>query len=353
MDSIIVLGGSGFIGSILVQKLTKQGVSVRVYDVENPKVAVQNVKYIQGSILDRQVLKQAMSGCDIIYHLAAHLPVAHDKSNTLSEALLEVNVAGTQCVLEAAKETSIKRIVYTSSTAVYGIPSRNPIDESTTPFKPVEAYGISKTLAEEACKEFADAGNDVVIIRPCPVVGPGRLGVFQILFEWIYRGWNVPILGDGKNILQFIHVDDCANAIVAAGELPYEPNRFSAFNVGASDLVPLKQGLETLIQQVGSKSKVRSLPKALIIMGVIAASKLRLLPLSPFHALIYGESVYSSNVSAQTELAWEPAYSYLKILETAYEWYCANRTQILDNQSGSVHQRAPKQGLLSLVRFLP
>ena len=352
MHRVVVLGGGGFIGTVLVQKLAAKGVRVRVFDKTKPHSGIQNVEYQQGNILDKQALKRAMDGCDILYHLAAHLPIANDKSNTLSEALYEVNVSGTKCILEVVKETSIKKIVYASSTAVYGIPSRNPISDDT-PIQPLEAYGVSKAIAEEACEECARLGYDVIIIRPCPVVGPTRLGVFQILFEWIYRGWNIPILGSGENILQFIHVEDCSNAIAAAGGLPYKPNRLSAVNIGANDLVPLRQGLEKLIQQVGSESKVRSLPKAPIIMAVKLASKTRLLPLSPFHALIYGESVYCSNESAQSVLTWEPLYSYSKILETAYEWYCRNRTQVLAGQSGSVHQRAPKQGLLSLVRLLP
>ncbi len=352
MNKTLVLGGCGFVGSVLVQKLVEQGISVHVYDSEEPNLPIQSVEYTQGDILDYDSLSEVMSGCNVVYHLAAHLPVAHNKTKSLKETLYEANVEGTKSVLRAARENSVRRIVYTSSTAIYGMPDRNPID-GDTPFKPVEEYGISKVLAEEECEKFSREGNDVMIIRPCPVIGPGRLGVFQILFEWIYRGWNVPILGSGKNILQFIHVEDCANAILAVGMLPHKPNRYTAYNVGANELISLREGLENLILKVGSKSKVRSLPKMPIIVAVSLFAKLRLLPLSPFHALIYGESVYSSNKSAQVELSWEPSHGFSQILEDGYKWYYQNRTQVLNNQTGSVHQRAPKQGLLSLVRFLP
>lgn len=348
----LVLGGSGFIGSYLVNRLLEDQTPVRVLSVESQEKSVAGVEYIQGNILDQDVLQKALAGCEHIYHLAAHLPVAHGNVKSSSKRMWQINVEGTRQVLTVARENKIERMVYVSSTAVYGIPDRNPIDD-TTLLKAGEDYGASKIEAEKLCKEFADDGGDVVVVRPCPVIGEGRLGIFQILFEWIRLGYNIPILGRGDNILQFVHVDDCVEAIMAAGRLSPSPGRFEAYNIGAGDSVPLREGLEKIISMTGSKSKVRSLPKTPVVWATMAASKLGLLPLAPFHALMYGESIYVSNEAACRGLGWEPRHGFVQMLETAFHWYCSNRADVVERIGGSPHQRAPKKGLLGLVRWIP
>ena len=196
-------------------------------------------------------------------------------------------------------------------------------------------------------------GNHVEIIRPCPVIGPGRLGIFQILFEWIYNNWNIPILGKGENFIQFIHVDDCSKAIILAGEKKLGKNIFNAYNIGSEKVLPLRKTLEILIQNSGSKSKIRFLPKTVIIALALFASKIKVVPISPFHIKLYGESVYNTNEKANEKLLWEPDFSHLEIITSSYKWYSNNRRQILNFKKGSVHQKPLKQGLMSMIRFLP
>ena len=84
---------------------------------------------------------------------------------------------------------------------------------------PVEEYGRAKLAGETLCWEYGRKGLDVSIVRPCTIVGHGRLGIFQILFEWIYQGKNIPVLSDGKNTYQFVHADDLAEACIQASTL--------------------------------------------------------------------------------------------------------------------------------------
>ena len=124
-----------------------------------------------------------------MYHNVAQVPLAKDKALFQS-----VNVRGTQNMLEAARGEGVAKVVYTSSSAVFGAPRNNPVTEDTPP-APGEAYGRAKHDGEALCRQYAERGLDVTIIRPRTIMGHGRLGIFQILFEWIREGRNVPVLG--------------------------------------------------------------------------------------------------------------------------------------------------------------
>ena len=351
MNKALIIGGCGFIGNNLIHFLVQKGHKIKVFDIEKPSRPIKSVEYIIGDILDQSLLEQSMKNCNIIYHLASYLPIANQKGKSKS-IMFDINVTGTEKVVQSATKMGIKKIIFTSSTAIYGIPVKNPFNEETEQ-KPEEEYGISKKLAENVLKEFSENGNHVEIIRPCPVIGPGRLGIFQILFEWIYNNWNIPILGKGENLIQFIHVDDCSKAIILAGENKLGQNIFNAYNIGSEKVLPLRKTLELLIQNSGSKSKIRFLPKKIIIALALLASKLKIIPISTFHIKIYGESVYNINKKANENLSWEPDFSHFEIIDKSYEWYSKNRKQILNIKKGSVHQKPLKQGLMSIVRFLP
>ena len=111
---------------------------------------------------------------------------------------------------KACSKSGVKKIVYTSSSAVYGIPPKNPVNELMPP-SPMESYGKAKYDAEKLCEQYISDKLDVIIIRPRTILGHVRY--FQILFEWIKKGKNIPVLGKGDNIYQFIHADDLAEAI--------------------------------------------------------------------------------------------------------------------------------------------
>jgi nucleoside-diphosphate-sugar epimerase len=122
------------------------------------------------------------------------VPLAKDKALFWS-----VNRDGMETVLDAALEAGVAKLIYTSSSAVFGVPASNPVTEDTVP-SPAEDYGRAKLDGERLCRDFAQRGLDVTIIRPRTILGSGRLGIFQILFEWIYQGDNIPILGKGDNL---------------------------------------------------------------------------------------------------------------------------------------------------------
>jgi nucleoside-diphosphate-sugar epimerase len=338
----VVTGGAGFFGQILVQKLLARGEGVTVLDLNKPHWQHPRLRVFQGDIRDKVCVAEAFKGASVIYHNIAQVPLAKDASLFWS-----VNRDGTAVALQEAAEARVSAFVYTSSSAVFGVPATNPVTEKTRP-TPAEDYGRAKLAGEELCHDFSERGLRISIIRPRTILGHGRLGIFQILFEWIYKGRNVPVLGRGDNIYQFVHADDLADACILAGQQRSE----GIYNIGADGFMTMRQSLEGLIAHAKSKSRVKSVPRQGATMAMRLTSGIGLTPLAPYHALMYGESLYFDTRKAKSELGFTPRYTQAQALADAYDWYVANREDVLAGRvSGSKHQSKLRQGLLGLVPY--
>jgi len=344
----LVIGGSGFIGGRLTQALLDRGQRARIFDVLNPESNRQACEYVHGDVRDRNAISAAMAGADLVFHCAAQQPVSQKNTRTAAKLMQEVNAEGTLNVLTAAKVHKISKVVYLSSSAIYGIPAENPITERTEPH-PIEDYGRSKLAAECYCRAFVADGLDVTIVRPPPVMGEGRLGVFQILFDWISRGYNIPVLGRGDQLQQWIHIDDCVDACLRAAD----SSGAGQYNIGAPVERTLRQLLEGLIRHAGSVSKVRSFPRRAAEIGIICGSWLGVLPIAPFHALTYGVSAFADVQPAFRDLGWRAYRDQVTMFQDAYDWYVAHRNEVAARRTASQHQRAPDQQLMRLGRFIP
>lgn len=333
----LVTGGSGYFGSLLARQLVAAGHHVRVFDLNPTDDA--DVEFVQGDIRDLDAVQAAMTGVDVVYHNVAQVPLARDV-----ELFDSVNRTGTLTMLEAARRARAGKVVYTSSSAIYGVPERNPVDERTPP-RPGEAYGAAKLAGEELCRQYAAAGLDVSIIRPRTILGFGRLGIFQMLFEWIREGRNVPVLGAGDNVYQFVHADDLAAACVLAGARPGPED----FNCGAADFGTMRAVLEHLCAHAGTGSRVRSVPMRAAIAGMNVTSALGVSPLGAYHSLMYGRSMYFDIGKAQRLLGWQPRYSNEAMFVESYEWYLAHREEVLGAKHQSHHRSAVRQGILGVV----
>lgn len=245
----LVTGGSGYFGSVLVRALRVRGEEARVFDVVDAPDRPPDVTFIRGDIRDARAVRQACAGVDVVYHNVALVPLAKDR-----RAIWSVNYAGADNLLKCCRELGVSKVVHLSSSAVFGVPDRLPVDDTTAP-RPREEYGRAKYAAEGLCWRYAEHGLDVTIIGPRTIAGPGRLGIMQILFEWIYQGRNVPVLGSGDNLHQFIHADDLADAVIRAGQRPVP----RVYNVGAERFGTIRQLLRELIEHSGSKSRIVAL----------------------------------------------------------------------------------------------
>lgn len=339
----LVTGGSGYFGELLVRKLLEREYQVRIFDLNRPSPAIPAVEVVQGDVRDRKMVAAACSGMEVVFHNVAHNPLANDR-----ELFWSVNRGGTANVLDACLEQRVSKVIYTSSSAVYGAPKKNPVTEETPP-SPMEVYGEAKLAGEVACREYAARGLDVSIVRPPTILGHGRLGIFQLLFEWIYLGSNIPVLDGGNNTFQFIHADDLADACVLASRR----KGADAYNCGADRYGTMREALEELCRFAGTGSRVRSLPMAPMVAGMKVCLRLGISPLAPYHAIMYGKSMYFNVSKAKSQLGWQPRYSNAEMFVDSYRWYVENRETILQRKDGaSLHQAAVKEKALSLVRWL-
>lgn len=336
----LVTGGSGYFGENLVTRLVRSGDTVRIFDLNAPEKAEPGVTFVQGDIRDAAAVRAACAGVDAVFHNVAQVPLAKDKSLFWS-----VNRDGTRNIVEACLSAKVRKLVYTSSSAVFGVPRSNPVTESTVP-EPAEDYGRAKLAGETICQEGAAKGLDIAIIRPRTILGHGRLGIFQVLFDWVSRGLCVPVFGKGDNMYQFVHADDLAWACIAAAKRQGP----EIFNVGAAEFGTMRQTLEGLIRHAGTASRVKAIPFGPAEAAANVASKLGLSPLGPYHALMYGRSLWFDISAAQDKLGYKPRYSNLEMICESYDWYLAHRDH-LRATGASRHKSAVKQGILALLPY--
>jgi len=238
--------------------------------------------------------------------------------------------------------------VHTSSSAIFGIPEQNPVDEST-PGRPLEAYGQAKLRAELLCHEAAERdGVDVTIVRPRTILGHGRLGIMAILFEFVAEGAPVFVFGKGDNRYQFVHANDLADASIRAADRPGP----TTYNIGAREMGTMRETLQALVDHAATGSSVRSLPTGPAAAAMKSLSGLDLLPFAPYHWLLYGESLYFDTTKAEAELGWQSTYSNASMLIESYEWFLAHRAELAERK-GSHHQSPVKLGALALLKRLP
>lgn len=339
----LVTGGTGFLGANLCRYLHAQGYRVRAIDLlafEDAELA-SRVEFIQGDIRDRVSVEKASDGCDIIVHCAAALPLWKEAE------IRSVNVDGTRILLETAQRKNIKRFVYISSTAVYGIPKKHPIFEDD-PRSGVGPYGQSKIEAEDLCVSYRSR-MCVPILRPKSFIGPGRLGVFDVLFDWIRRGKNIPIIGAGRNLYQLLHVDDLDRAIELAA-LADSTVANDTFNIGAEKFGTMLEDYGALLRHAGFGKHVVPTPAKLLIPLL---SILHSLGISPLYQWVYETADKDSFVSiekAKEKLGWIPKKSNQQTLIETYEWYLKNHDRF-QGKSGVTHRVPWNQGILKWVSY--
>lgn len=338
----LITGGSGYFGSLLRDRLVAARQPVRIFDLVDADDRTAGVEFVRGDICDPSAVEQACRGVDTIYHCVAQVPLA--KNRRLFRA---VNEGGTEIMLRAARNAGVRKVIYVSSSAVFGVPKSNPVTEETTP-SPGEAYGRAKLAGETLCHRAVQEGIDVSIVRPRTIMGHGRLGIFHILFDWIHDGYNVPVLGGGGNVYQFVHADDLAQACILAATRPGA----SIYNCGAERFGTMREVLEALCRNAATGSRVRSVPMAPAVLGMKITSAIGLSPLGPYHALMYGRSMYFDITKAQTELGWQPRYSNEEMFIESYEWFVANRVALQAQRNASHHRSPVSQRVLGVVKHL-
>ncbi|MDR1656046.1 MAG: NAD-dependent epimerase/dehydratase family protein [Deltaproteobacteria bacterium] len=342
MSSIhLVTGGNGFLGHLITVRLLEAGQKVRVLDIWSDQTLPAGAEFINADVRDPKAVAAAMEGVEVVHHNAALVPITKS-----GDVFQQVNVDGSRIVAQAAVKAGVKCFIHMSSSSVYGL-QPCPVG-ITAPYAPVELYGQSKMEGELAVKEECQkVGLPLILVRPKTILGYGRLGIFQLLFEWISEGRNVYVIGSGNSLFQFIHAADLMDAYMLALKL----GRQGVYNVGAAEFGTMREALERVIQHAGTKSRVKSLPEGLSIACLKILDQLRLSPLGPWHYLSYSKPFYY-DVSHLLDLGWQPKYSNDAMMEQSYDWYLANRDTLSQEKTGSPHRRAIKQKILRVLKWL-
>lgn len=338
----LITGGSGFLGNLIMKRLLEIGEEVKVLDIWKSKDHPKDVEFINCDIRDSEKVVKSMKDIDIVHHNVALVPLTKS-----GKKFWDVNVIGSKIAAESAQKAGVDGFIHMSSSALYGAVNNFPITDKT-PTSPIEIYGEAKLAGENVVSSiFKNTNIPLIIIRPRTILGEGRLGIFQILFEWIKENKNVYVIGDGKVKFQFVHAMDLMDFYMLA----LNKGKNGKYNVGTNKFGQLRSCLENIIKYANSKSKVKSLPVFITINALKFADILNLSPLAPWHYLTYHKEFYFE-IEPLIKLGWKPKYSNDDMFKESYDWFISNYGNWSLNQEGSAHRKPVKEALLKFVKFI-
>lgn len=320
----LVTGGTGFVGSHVVRALNEAGHTARVLHRSSSRLdALAGLTYESaiGDILDESALVAASQGCDWVFHVAA----VADYWRADKSRMFEANVEGTRRVLAAARKAGVRRVVFTSSGAAVGIrQDGQPADESVPFNLPPDRfpYGYSKVLAEQVVQEAVAAGQDVVIVNPVVVMGPGDLNMISGTYITQVKklGWLVPVPPGGIGV---IDVRDVARMHLAAAEKGVTGERYI---LGAANYTQ-REFLQMIADVVGARRPFIPVPGFIL---PVAASIIDLARRLGINTPVDADQTRlgARNIYFDSSKAWEafgkPQIDMRQSLEDTYRWYQDN-----------------------------
>ena len=209
-------------------------------------------------------------------------------------------------------------------------------------------YGESKVRAEGVCHEARDKGLEVAIVRPKTFIGTGRLGVFQILYDWVESGCRIPVIGNGGNRYQLLEVEDLCEAIWLCASGPSDTCN-DTFNVGAEVFRTVNEDVGALCDYAGNGARVMP-TLSWVVKPVLAVAEA--LKLSPLYKWVYGTADTDSFVAVdkiRDTLGWSARFTNSEALIRSYQWYLEHKHE-LGSGTGVTHRVAWDQGILRVFK---
>jgi UDP-glucose 4-epimerase len=259
---VLVTGGAGFIGGCLCAELVKRGCEVSILDDfssgsrSNVQHLLDNhsgrVRLFVGDCTERGDVAGALEGVDVVFHFAANPEVRLDLSDP--ETCFRQNVYGTHVVLEAIRNSEVEKIVFASTSTVYGDARVVPTPENYAPLEPISVYGASKLASEALITAYAHSyGFAALILRFANVVGSrsGHGVIFDFVRKMRENPGELEILGDGTQTKSYLYIDDCVNAVLTAFECMQ--GTVKVLNVGSEDQVGVREIAEVVVEEMGLK----------------------------------------------------------------------------------------------------
>lgn len=321
----VLIGGNGFVGRetqrLLLEEGAEETVVVDLIEsyAHSPGQFPERIKYIAADIavpgaLDDVVLHPD----DVVHHLATKLITPNKPRFARDAYFRHCAVDGTAGVLEWMRRQGNRNLVFWSTDMVYGPALVTPRTE-THPRHPFGPYGRSKVAAEDLIASAVTAGNVTCsVFRPRLILGAGRLGIFEKLFEIVDRGGPIPLIGPGSNGFQFVSVTDCARASLLAAAQGCPPK---IYNLGNDDTPPVYELLSTFLAQVGSSSRLIRTPAGLTKSVLRALNLIKLAPMDPEQYEIADLNVALDTTAVKRDLGWYPTQTDNELLLAAYQSY--------------------------------
>jgi nucleoside-diphosphate-sugar epimerase len=319
---VLVTGGTGFTGKALVKRLLDLGHEVVVLDykegLKTQEIRDWGAEVVLGSVTDREVVRRAMKDVELVHHVAA----AFREMNVPDSYYHEVNVGGTQNVLEAAREAGVRKLVYCSTCGVHGNID-NPPGGEDAPIRPADYYQRTKYEAEPIVREYCDRGLPTVTLRPAAIYGPGDPERFGLIFRRVARG-TFPMFGSGRTYYHPLYIDSLVDAFVLA----MEGDR----GVGQAYLIADEQYLEIedLVKRVARALNVDvRIPHYPIVPIIVAGHLCEKLckpfgiapPLFPRRVDWYRQNRAFRIDKAKRDLGYQPKVGIDEGLRRTAEWY--------------------------------
>jgi nucleoside-diphosphate-sugar epimerase len=322
-------------------RLIKEGIRPILLDkapIDDPGL-LGKVDYVQADVRNKAAVDAAVKRAVAVVHAAAALPLESSRD------IKEVTEGGAANVYGAALKYGVKKSVHIGTTAVYGIPRVHPLYEDSL-LVPLGPYGEAKCEAEQIGRRLRRQGLDLTIIRPKTFIGTGRLGVFQILFDWVQSGKKIPVLGTGNNRYQLLEVTDLVQGVWLAANARIKGDDY---NIGATRFSTVNEDVGALCKHAGNQARVWPVPAE---PAKIALRVMERFHLSPLYKWVYetcDQDSFVDTTKLQTQLKWKPKYSNAEMLCNTYDWYLKEGIAMA-RRSGTTHRVAWKQGLLGVIK---
>jgi NAD dependent epimerase/dehydratase len=311
-----VTGGEGFIGSHLVERLVREGASVKVLALYNPfgrygwldPTVHREIELLPGDVRDPERTFQAVDGTEVVFHLAALGGIPY--SYVAPTSYVQVNVEGTVNVAEAARRAGVRRMVHTSTSETYGTARTVPISEDH-PMQPQSPYSASKIGADNMALSFHHAFDlPLAIIRPFNVYGPRQStrAVIPTILTQLHKGVTKLELGAVSPTRDFTYVEDTVAGFLAVATCDRAIGE--VVNVGSGKEISIGDLVQTLIEVTGSKAE-------------IVTDEARLRP-----AGSEVERLLADNTRAREWTGWEPTVSLREGLQRTSDWVRDNLDKI-------------------------
>jgi nucleoside-diphosphate-sugar epimerase len=312
-----VSGGSGFIGSHLIDALLENGWDVRALAHHGVILREGEVEVLRGDICDRAVLKQGLKGTEILFHLASAL----GSSLISRDEFFRVNARGTEAVLETAREEGVRKVIHMSSAGVLGAVAQGDIAAEDYPPRPRQVYDLTKLEGERTALRFARMGLDIVVIRPGWAYGP-RDGRTLKLIRAIC-GKKILAMPRGKARQTPVYVTDLVRGILLAAEKGLAG---TIYHLAGDEVLTAGKMVEVISSSCGRKNRIFRLPVlparlAAFVLEKFFSSWQKEPPLNRPKLSFFLDSKPLSIEKARRELGFSPEVPFVQGIDLALSWY--------------------------------